>query len=233
MGTRLAVLAALFCFTFAVVVPEASALPMGPRLYLQIDKWQFKPAKNGKPGVLRLGKGKVIAVQYADDTVLTEPSDFETIVDAKVKFGKKIYQSMGDPFTFLDTTISIESGKTVYIGGMLTNVTFDPGSDLTDGIVTLNLGFQLDNVSFTTLDTTANSRFIMEYSTMSSMAGGALALTLVSTSEPGKNIDLFDVKSKGEAAGQFQLPEPGSIALLGAGLAGLAALRRRRGAGAR
>ena len=232
MRSRLISLAVLVLFGFVANAQEAWALPLGPRLYIMIDKWQFKPAKvkpnKFQPGELQIKKATVIAVQYADDTIITENTDFETIIDAKVKFQKKIFQSMNDPFTFMDSTIEIVSGKTLFIGGMLTNTTFDPGSDVTDGVVTLNLGFALDNVWFTTLNTSAGSRFTEEYATLSSMAAGALTLTLVSTDEAGKRIDLFDVKSKGSGAGEFQLPEPGSIALLGAGLAGLAGLRRRR-----
>ncbi len=228
MRFRLTILAVLVLFGFAASVHEASALPLGPKLFMKIDKWTFKPAKANKPGVLEIKKGKVIAVQYADDTVVTDPTDFETIIDTKVKFQKMIQQSMMDPFTFMDSTVEIVSGKTVYIAGMLTNITFDPGVDMTDGIATLNLGFQLDNLWFSTLNTNANSRFTQEYATLSSVNAGALALTLVSSSAAGERIDLFDVDTKGTASAEFQLPEPGSIELLGMGLAGLARLRRRR-----
>ncbi len=234
MRTWLAWLAALAffgCFAFAQPV---SAQPEDPKLFLTVKKFSFKPTKDGKPGSLSMKKGEVVGVLYRDGTVTAFNTPFETIVGAKVDFvsntvkpSNKIPQSLADPFSFLDAIVTIRNGKNVFIEGILTNITFDPGSDITDGIVTLNLGFLIDNLWFTTLNTSANSRFIDEYATYSSTVAGALALTLVGSSDPDKRIDLFDRKSKGMGTGEFQIPEPGTLVLLLSGLAGLAATRWR------
>ena len=98
---------------------------------------------------------------------------------------------------------------------------------MTDGIVTLNFGFQIDNLIFDLLNTSTNSRFIDEYATFSSTFAGALAPTL--TSSPNRApIDLFNGKSKGTASGEFQIPEPGTLVLLAGGIMGLITARRRR-----
>jgi len=220
----LAALALLACFA----VPAATlAATVDPLLFLNIDRFKFKPAKGGKPGQLTFTPGSVVAVLYMDGTTTTVNTGFETIIGAKVRISK-LEQSSGDPFSFLDGMVTIEQGKGVYIQGSLTNITFDPGTDTTDGIVTLNLGFTLDNYWFTLLNQGLNSRFITEYANNSSMVAGALALTLVSSNAPGIQIDGFDVKSKGSASGQFQIPEPASLVLFASGLAALARAIRRR-----
>jgi hypothetical protein len=94
--------------------------------------------------------------------------------------------------------------------------------------VTLNLGFALDNYAFSLINEGLNSRFISEYANNSSMAGGALVLTLVSSNLPGKRIDGFDVNTKGSVAGQFKIPEPASLLLIASGLPGLIGALRRR-----
>jgi hypothetical protein len=234
MRTRLAWPAALALLGALAFALPASAIPEDPKLFLTVKKFSFKPTKNGKPGSLVMKKGEVTGVLYHDGTVTAFNTPFETIIGAKVDFAandpkrsNKIPQSLADPFSFLDAVVTIRNGKNVFIEGILTNITFDPGSDVTDGIVTLNLGFQLDNLWFTTLNTSANSRFIDEYASYSSMAAGALALTLVGSSDPKKRIDLFDRSAKGMGTGEFQIPEPGTLVLLLSGVAGLAATRRR------
>jgi len=220
----LAALALLACFA----VPAATlAATVDPLLFLNINSFKFKPAKGSKPGELSFQPGQVIAVRYMDGSTTMTNTGFETIVGAKVRISK-LEQSSMDPFSFLDGTVTIGNGKKVYIQGALTSITFDPGTDTTDGIVTLNLGFALDNYLFTLLNQGLNSRFITEYANNSSPAAGALVLTLVSSNELGKLIDGFDVKSKGSASGQFKIPEPASIVLFASGLAALARAIRRR-----
>ena len=220
----LAALALLACFA----VPAAAlAATVDPLLFLNINSFKFKPAKGSKPGELSFKPGQVIAVRYMDGSTTVVNTSFETIVGRKVRISK-LEQSSMDPFSFLDGTVTIGNGKKVYIEGTLTNITFDPGTDTTDGIVTLNLGFRLDNYWFTLLNQGLNSRFITEYANDSSMFAGSLALTLVSSNMPGRRIDGFDVKSKGSVSGQFQIPEPASLVLFASGLAALARAIRRR-----
>jgi hypothetical protein len=228
MRTRLAWLAVLALLGSVTFAQPASAIPEDPLLWLSIGKFSFKPSKKGNPGQLSIKKGEVTAVMYRDGTTVSNNTGFETIIGARVDFSNKIPQSCCDPFSFLDSTVTIRSGKTVFIQGILTNTTFDPGADVTDGIVTLNLGFALDNLWFTQLNTSAGSRFISEYATYNSVVAGSLALTLVSSADPKHRIDLFDRKSKGKGSGEFQIPEPGTLVLLGSGLVGLAGMLRRR-----
>jgi hypothetical protein len=222
-----AIASAVLCALVVALAPTARADTVDPLIFLTIKKFSFKPAKGTHPGMLVIKKGTVTAVRYRDGSTTTLNTSFETIIGAKVVFSKLI-QSGGDPYTFLDGTVTIANGRNVFIDGNLTNITFDPGTDTTDGIVTLNLGFQLDNYWFTFLNTGSGSRFITEYHDFSSPNAGSLALTLVSPTEAKKRIDGFDTKSKGTGSGQFQIPEPGTLILLAAGLAGLVRATRSR-----
>lgn len=206
-------------------VATAQATVQDPKISFEIKNFSFKPAKKNKPGVLKLTKGTVVTAFYEDGTSTSTNTAFETIIGARVKIPRLI--QVGDSLTFLNSQVTIRKGKDVFIDGMLINITFDPGADMTDGIVTLNFGFQLDNLIFDLLNTSANSRFIDEYATFSSTFAGALALTL--TSSPKKApIDLFNSKTKGTASGEFQIPEPGTLVLLAGGIMGLVTTRRRR-----
>jgi hypothetical protein len=227
MRRRHLALAAL-ALLVAVAIPAAAiSATVDPQLYFTVSKFKFNPTKGSKPGTLAFTPGSVVAVRYTDGSVVTAKTSFESIIGAKVKFSK-LTESLTDPFTFLDGKVTIGAGKGLYINGSLTNITFDPGVNTTDGIVTLNLGFSLDNYWFTLLNQGLNSRFITEYANNSSTTAGAMALTLVSSSAPGKRIDGFNVHAEGPVSGQFQIPEPASLLLLASGLAGLAAARRRR-----
>ncbi len=227
MRRRHLALAALAMFLCLAIPAAVRAATVDPLLSFSINKFKFKPANGSQPGVLAFTPGSVVAVQYMDGSLLTANTPFETIIGAKVRISK-LTQSVSDPFSFLDGTLTIEAGKGVYVSGTLTNITFDPGTDTTDGIVTLNLGFALDNYWFTLLNQGLNSRFITEYANNSSMVAGAIALTMVSSTMPNKLIDGFDLNTHGSVAGQFQIPEPASILLLGSGLAGWLVVRRRR-----
>ncbi len=208
--------------------PAARAVLTDPMITMEFNEFSFNPSKNdNKPGMLNLTPGVVTSATYQDGTTTTVNTDFETIIGAKVRIDKLI-QSDSDPATFFDTKLTITKGKDLYISGILTNITFDPGSNLADGIVTLNLGFKLDNLFFDVLNMDANSRFTTEYGNFSSMNAGALALTLNSITHPKGGLDLFDVKTKGSATGEFQIPEPGTFILLATGLLGMGAHRRRR-----
>ena len=220
MRRRLLILAASAVLCVLALAPAGRAATVDPLLFLSINKFNFTPAKGSNPGTMNIQQGKVTAVRYRDGSTTAVNTSYETIVGAKLKFSKLV-QSNVDPFSFLDGTLTISSGKNVFINGNLTNITFDPGTDTTDGIVTLNLGFQLDNYWFTFLNTGANSQFITEYANFSSPNAGSLALTLVSDTAANKLIDGFDMKAKGSGSGQFQIPEPGTLMLLAAGLAGL------------
>lgn len=231
MRSRLA-LAGVIVLLGSLLIPQiASAMTTDPKLFIEIKKFKYQPAKGDKPAFLKIGKATVVAVQYSDGSMISTKKSTEPIIGAKIKFmSKKLMQTGGGggaAATFMDTNIEIRNKNVLYIAGLLTPITFDPGSDLTDGIVTLNLGFALDNLFFTTLNTGSGSQFITEYAANSSTVAGALFLTLVSSNEPGKRIDLFNQKTKGFGSGEFKIPEPGTMMLLGAGLIGLAARRRR------
>jgi len=227
MRRRHIALAALVLLLHLAIPAAAFAAIIDPLLFFNVNKFNFRPAKGSKPGVMSFKPGKVVAVRYVDGSAATSNTAFETIIGAKVRISK-LTQSLSDPFSFLDGQVTISTGKGVYIKGALTNITFDPGSNTTDGIVTLNLGFALDNYFFTLLNEGLNSRFITEYANFSSPAAGALTLMLASSTHPNKLIDGFDVKAGGSGAGQFMIPEPASIFLLASGLAGLAGAIRRR-----
>jgi hypothetical protein len=218
---------AMLCVLMLALAPTARAVTVDPMLFISFKGFTFKPAKKKKPGMLIMNRGRVTAVRYRDGSTTTTKTSFETIVGAKVIFSP-LFQTTSDPYTFLDGTVTIKAGKKLFIKGNLTDITFDPGTDTTDGIVTLNLGFQLDNYWFTFLNTGAGSRFITEYHDFSSPNAGSLALTLVSQTEPNKLIDGFNVKVNGSASGVFQIPEPGTLILLAAGLAGLFRAARSR-----
>ena len=121
--------------------------------------------------------------------------------------------------------LNADKPYTQFVKEQLAGDVFYPNT--TDGVVTLNLGFAVDNYWFTLLNQGLNSQFITEYANNSSTTAGALSLTLHGPTDPAKLIDGFNVNVTGNAAGQFQIPEPGSIFLMGAGLAGLAAIFRK------
>ncbi len=230
MRSKLALTAVLVLVGSLLIPRIAVAITVDPKLYLEIKKFKYQPAKGNKPATLSIGKATVTMVQYTDGSTISIKKSTEPIIGAKIKFmDKKLTQTGGgggSPATFMDTNIEIRNKKVVYIAGLLTPITFDPGSDLTDGIVTLNMGFLLDNLFFTTLNTGSGSRFVDEYETNSSPTAGALFLTLVSSNVPAKRIDLFNQKAKGFGSGEFKIPEPGTMMLLGAGLIALVARRR-------
>jgi hypothetical protein len=225
-GSRHILVSALVLVCGLILAPVAQAASVPPMLFLNFGQFKFKAPKGTKPGVLSFKSGKVIAVRYTDGSVTTTNTPFETIVNARVDISR-LTQDDEDPFSFLNGTVKIRQGSKVYIDGALTNITFDPGTNTTDGIVTLNLGFALDNYFFTLFNQSLNSQFMSEYAANSSTTAGALALTLNGPVDPTKLIDGFDVNVTGNAAGQFQIPEPGSIFLMGAGLAALAGLFRK------
>ena len=225
-------LMAVLMLVGSLLIPRtASAMTTDPKLFIEVKKFKYEPAKGEKPAYFSIVKATVTGVQYSDGSILSTKKSTEPIIGAKIKFlDKKLLQTGGGggaPATFMDANIEIKNKNTLYIAGLLTPITFDPGSDLTDGIVTLNMGFALDNLIFSTLNTGSGSQFVNEYAANSSMFAGALYLTLMSSTDPAKRIDLFNQKSQGSGSGEFKIPEPGTMILLGAGLMGLATRRRR------
>ena len=220
----LAALALLVCLALPAAAISATVDPL---MFFNMNQFKFKPTKGTKPGTLSFVPGDVVSVRYMDGSMVTVNNATETIIGAKVRISK-LTQSLTDPFSFADGTVTIATGKGVYISGALTNITFDPGTDTTDGIVTLNLGFTLDNYWFTLLNQGLNSRFITEYANNSSMTAGSIALTLVSSNQPSKLIDGFNLNTAGSVGGQFQIPEPASLFLIASGLAAMGRALRRR-----
>jgi hypothetical protein len=98
-------------------------------------------------------------------------------------------------------------------------------------------GFHLLQFDGTGVNTAGGSRTITSTTTDSNdVAGqndladytGSIMIVAASLTDPITTPDMFKIASIGATSAPTKVPEPGTLAVFGVGLAGLAALRRRR-----